>query len=150
MQVFTHPMVLMIPRDARALQPRSPAADAHDIAAALFGTLGYMQHRTAARTARTEEEDVTQALAEEKRKPENVMSLLHVGLIELEFGYGILPLVDASQEYTRLDRVVMIRRQCAMELGIIVLQDTPRDNIQLGTSQVMSSRSRAWRCPAGK
>lgn len=69
--------------------------------------------------------------SEEDRKPENVYSLLQVDPIELEFGYGIIPLVDTSQGGDLLDRVVMIRRQCAMELGLIVPVVRLRDNIQL-------------------
>ena len=56
--------------------------------------------------------------AEEIRQPENVTSLLQVDPIELEFGYGIIPLADVNQEARDLlDRVVMIRRQIALELG---------------------------------
>ncbi len=73
--------------------------------------------------------------AQEKRKPESVTSLLQVDPIELEFGYGIIPLVDSSQGGDLLDRVVMIRRQCAMDMGIIVPVIRLRDNIQLGTNQ---------------
>ncbi|MBO6283643.1 MAG: FHIPEP family type III secretion protein, partial [Pseudobutyrivibrio sp.] len=58
--------------------------------------------------------------AEEIRKPENVVSLLQVDPIELEFGYGIIPLADANQGGDLLDRVVMIRRQIALELGTVV------------------------------
>ena len=54
--------------------------------------------------------------AEEIRKPENVVSLLSVDPIELEFGYGIIPLADVNQGGDLLDRVVMIRRQIAIEL----------------------------------
>lgn len=68
---------------------------------------------------------------DEIRKPENVMSLLQVDPIELEFGYGILPLVDANQGGDLLDRLVMIRRQCALDLGIVVPVIRLRDNIQL-------------------
>lgn len=68
---------------------------------------------------------------EEIRKPENVMTLLQVDPIELEFGYGIIPLADASQGGDLLDRVVMIRRQCALDLGMIVPVIRLRDNIQL-------------------
>ena len=49
--------------------------------------------------------------AEEIRRPENVVSLLQVDPIELEFGYGIIPLADVNQGGDLLDRVVMIRRQ---------------------------------------
>ena len=69
--------------------------------------------------------------AEEIKKPENVVSLLHVDPIELEFGYGIIPLADASQGGDLLDRVVMIRRQLALELGMIVPVIRLRDNISL-------------------
>lgn len=69
--------------------------------------------------------------ANEIRKPENVVSLLQVDPIELEFGYGIIPLADINQGGDLLDRVVMIRRQIALELGTIVPIIRLRDNIQL-------------------
>ncbi len=73
--------------------------------------------------------------AEEIRRPENVVNLLQVDPIELEFGYGIIPLADASQGGDLLDRVVMIRRQIALELGTIVPIIRLRDNIQLNPNQ---------------
>ncbi len=75
--------------------------------------------------------DTEDEAAEEIRKPENVISLLHVDPIELEFGYGIIPLADVNQGGDLLDRVVMIRRQIALELGSIVPIVRLRDNIQL-------------------
>lgn len=78
----------------------------------------------------TEEQKV-----EEIRKPENVISLLQVDPIELEFGYGIIPLADVNQGGDLLDRVVMIRRQLALELGMIVPVIRLRDNIQLNPNQ---------------
>ncbi len=68
---------------------------------------------------------------EEVRSPESVVSLLHVDPIEFEFGYGLIPLADAKQGGDLLDRVIMIRRQCALELGIVVPVIRIRDNIQL-------------------
>jgi len=73
--------------------------------------------------------------AEEIRRPENVVSLLQVDPIELEFGYGIIPLADVNQGGDLLDRVVMIRRQIALELGAIVPIIRLRDNIQLSPNQ---------------
>ena len=83
------------------------------------------------------EEETTQAEeeAEEIRKPENVVSLLQVDPIELEFGYGIIPLADVNQGGDLLDRVVMIRRQIALELGTVVPIIRLRDNIQLNPNQ---------------
>jgi len=73
--------------------------------------------------------------AEEIRKPENVVALLSVDPIELEFGYGIIPLADVNQGGDLLDRVVMIRRQIALELGTVVPIIRLRDNIQLNPNQ---------------
>ena len=79
-----------------------------------------------------EEEEVQ---ADEVRRHENVNSLLQVDPIELEFGYGIIPLADVNQGGDLLDRVVMIRRQIALELGAVVPIIRLRDNIQLNPNQ---------------
>ena len=87
-------------------------------------------------TAQIEGEvDSEEAAAEEIRQPENVNSLLQVDPIELEFGYGIIPLADVNQGGDLLDRVVMIRRQIALELGTVVPIIRLRDNIQLNPNQ---------------
>ena len=87
-------------------------------------------------TARIEEEvNADEVAAEEIRQPENVNSLLQVDPIELEFGYGIIPLADVNQGGDLLDRVVMIRRQIAMELGTVAPIIRLRDNIQLNPNQ---------------
>ena len=81
------------------------------------------------------EADMDEVAAEEIRQPENVNSLLQVDPIELEFGYGIIPLADVNQGGDLLDRVVMIRRQVALELGMVVPIIRLRDNIQLNPNQ---------------
>ena len=87
-------------------------------------------------TAKIEAEvESEEAAAEEIRQPENVTSLLNVDPIELEFGYGIIPLADVNQGGDLLDRVVMIRRQIALELGTVVPIIRLRDNIQLNPNQ---------------
>ena len=82
-----------------------------------------------------EEAEKEETEAQEIRKPENVVSLLNVDPIELEFGYGIIPLADVNQGGDLLDRVVMIRRQIALELGAVVPIIRLRDNIQLNPNQ---------------
>ncbi|MBO6179668.1 MAG: flagellar biosynthesis protein FlhA [Selenomonadaceae bacterium] len=67
----------------------------------------------------------------EATKPENIVSLLQVDPMELEIGYSLIPLVDTGQGGDLLDRVVMIRRQCALELGLVVPTIRIRDNIQI-------------------
>ncbi|MCR2805028.1 flagellar biosynthesis protein FlhA [Paenibacillus soyae] len=82
---------------------------------------------------RQEQEDllVEEQQIEEVRSPESVISLLQVDPIEFEFGYGLIPLADTQQGGDLLDRIIMIRRQCALELGLVVPVIRIRDNIQL-------------------
>ena len=97
-----------------------------------------ISRRVDTKKAETEIEDEAreaQEEAQEIRKPENVVSLLNVDPIELEFGYGIIPLADVNQGGDLLDRVVMIRRQIALELGAVVPIIRLRDNIQLNPNQ---------------
>lgn len=79
----------------------------------------------------TEEDEQAQEEMEDIRKPENIIPLLQVDPIELEFGYGIIPLADPNQGGDLFDRLVMIRRQIALELGVVVPMIRLRDNIQL-------------------
>ena len=105
------------------------------ILAVALPIIGYVKNRNEKRKVEAEVKSEAEISASEKRKPENVTALLHVDLIEMEFGYGLISLVDASQGGDLLDRVVMIRRQCALDLGIIVPIVRLRDNIQLGTKE---------------
>ena len=104
-----------------------------------FGAAFILTGRKMSKTMKTdkveEEAAKEEEEAEEIRKPENVTSLLSVDPIELEFGYGIIPLADVSQGGDLLDRVVMIRRQIALELGTVVPIIRLRDNIQLNPNQ---------------
>lgn len=70
----------------------------------------------------------------ETKKPENVLSLVGIDPMELEIGYALIPLVDAQQGGDLLDRILLIRRQCAMELGFVVPVIRLRDNINLKPS----------------
>lgn len=97
--------------------------------------VGRTMDRSMAVEAIEEETSQMEEEAEEIRKPENVVSLLQVDPIELEFGYGIIPLADVNQGGDLLDRVVMIRRQIALELGTVVPIIRLRDNIQLNPNQ---------------
>ncbi|MGI5880156.1 MAG: flagellar biosynthesis protein FlhA [Syntrophomonadaceae bacterium] len=98
--------------------------------AALFGFM-YFVSRGAIGEEKEEEisEDIEEA--EHIRKPENVMELLQIEKMELELGYGLIPLVDSEQGGDLLDRIVMIRRQCAVDLGFVVPPIRIRDNMQL-------------------
>ena len=102
---------------------------------AAFLISGYSISKSIGEESIEEEVAAEESEAEEIRRPENVVSLLQVDPIELEFGYGIIPLADVNQGGDLLDRVVMIRRQIALELGTVVPIIRLRDNIQLNPNQ---------------
>jgi len=116
-----------------SLVPGLPTIPMWAIAVVLMIT-GYVINTRRQKAQVVDVHEVEEVAAEEKRKPESVTALLTVDPIELEFGYGIVPMVDVSQGGDLLDRVVMIRRQCALDMGIIVPSIRLRDNIQLGTN----------------
>jgi flagellar biosynthesis protein FlhA len=98
--------------------------------AILFGFLSFaFKTSTIDEVEDSDEEEIQEA--EEIKKAENVVELLQVEKMEMELGYGLIPLVDAEQGGDLLDRIVMIRRQCAVELGFIVPPIRIRDNMQL-------------------
>lgn len=72
---------------------------------------------------------------EESKKPENVLNLLNIDHMELELGYALIALVDVQQGGDLLDRIVLIRRQVASELGFIVPVIRVRDNMNLQPNQ---------------
>ncbi|BAB06157.1 flagellar biosynthesis protein FlhA [Halalkalibacterium halodurans] len=78
-----------------------------------------------------EEKEEASDESEDLKSPESVVNLLQIDPIEFEFGYGLIPLADTNQGGDLLDRVVMIRRQMALELGMVVPVIRIRDNIQL-------------------
>ncbi|MDR7080053.1 flagellar biosynthesis protein FlhA [Neobacillus niacini] len=77
----------------------------------------------------------TEQELDEVRKPENVFALLREDPIEFEFGIGLIMLADVNQGGDLLDRVVAIRRQIALDLGLVVPVIRIRDNIQLHHNQ---------------
>ncbi len=101
----------------------------------LFIVLAFAMRGKEQEKAIKEEVEEEEVQADEVRRHENVNSLLQVDPIELEFGYGIIPLADVNQGGDLLDRVVMIRRQIALELGAVVPIIRLRDNIQLNPNQ---------------
>ncbi|NLL08502.1 MAG: flagellar biosynthesis protein FlhA, partial [Firmicutes bacterium] len=103
--------------------------------AASFGALAAAMKRAEKGQELEEETVMEQQRLEEARKPESVVSLLQVDPIEMEIGYSLIPLVDESQGGDLLDRISMIRRQCAIELGILVPVIRIRDNLQLNPDE---------------
>lgn len=134
-QLFDSPKVLFISAGACVLLTPVLRQWSLLLMAAALVYLGIIIRDRSEKVIKEEELKVEQQEVEEIRKPENVVSLLQVDPIELEFGYAIIPLADKNQGGDLLDRVVMIRRQLALELGVVVPVIRLRDNIQLSPNQ---------------
>lgn len=96
---------------------------------------GYRLSNVANREKMELVESEEQVATDDMRKPENIVNLLTIDPIEFEFGYGLIPLADTNQGGDLLDRVVMIRRQLALELGLVIPVVRIRDNIQLAPNE---------------
>jgi len=73
----------------------------------------------------------------ERPEEERIEDYLQVDPLELEIGYNLIPLVDAEQGGDLLTRITHIRRECALELGILVPPIRIRDNIQLKPNEYL-------------
>ncbi|MFT8350717.1 flagellar biosynthesis protein FlhA [Clostridium saccharoperbutylacetonicum] len=101
-----------------------------------MGSLTYLLYKDAAvkemKEIVSEEEEIIQA---ERKEPENVMNLISVEPMEVEIGYGLIPLADEASGGDLLQRIASVRRQCAIEMGIVVQPIRIRDNLQLRTNE---------------
>jgi flagellar biosynthesis protein FlhA len=100
------------------------------IAAALGGS-AYLLDRSSKKEKVEEVESERTRELEEMKKPENVIGLVQVDPLEIELGYNLIPMVDAKQGGDLLDRILVIRRQCALELGFVIPPVRVRDNVQI-------------------
>ncbi len=136
-QLFSNPKVLFIACGVLlffAVVPGLPTLPFF-VLSTMMGSLGYILYQTARQQQDEEEAEQAQEEIEETKKPESVLSLLQVDQIELEIGYSLIPLVDQEQGGDMLERITMIRRQCALELGMVVPIIRIRDNLQLDPDQ---------------
>jgi flagellar biosynthesis protein FlhA len=128
-QLFSNPRVLTVAGGVMlffALIPGFPK-----IPFILLGTASLMAAYVGHQSQKEETKASAQTAASAKPREERVEDFLHVDPMELEIGYGLIPLVDAKQGGDLLDRITMIRRQLAGELGVIIPPIRIRDNIQL-------------------
>ncbi|MCA0983312.1 flagellar biosynthesis protein FlhA [Halobacillus yeomjeoni] len=96
---------------------------------------GYWLSREEPETEWEEPEETDETESDQMKSPENVVNLISMDPVEFEFGYALIPIADTSQGGDLLDRIVMIRRQLAIELGIVIPVVRIRDNIQLGPNE---------------
>ena len=132
-QIFRNPRIFFIASGVLllfALIPGLPGIPFFCLSL-LSGFIGYSLRKTAKAAEETTTVEKKDKQKEEVTKPENIISLLQVDPMELEIGYSLIPLVDTGQGGDLLERIVMIRRQCALELGLVVPTIRIRDNIQI-------------------
>ncbi|MDM8533105.1 flagellar biosynthesis protein FlhA [Clostridiaceae bacterium HSG29] len=139
-QLFNQPMVMFIISGVLLLLGFTPLPTFPFVILSVgFFYLGYL-FRSEIRKAVEEsegavEEEYQKDEGDKIKSPENILPLLEIDPIELEFGYGVIPLADPNQGGDLFDRLVMIRRQIALELGIVVPMIRLRDNIQLESNE---------------
>ena len=131
-QLFGKPEALYVTAGFMALLgvlPGLPIAPFWMIA----GGLGFMAVKRAGVLADQDEADAQPAPVAPASEPEP-SDLLLVDELELEIGYGLIPMVDPDQGGDLLDRISMLRRQLATEMGVVVPPVRIRDNVELGAN----------------
>jgi len=134
-QMFSRPKARMIAAGFLGLMafsglPKLPLF----IVGSSCGALAWVLTRSEQQSARVALAKESEKAAAAKKEPEKVEKLLDLDTMELEVGYGLVRLVDAAKGGDLLERISMIRRQVAVELGIIVPPVRIRDNMQLGAN----------------
>ncbi len=132
-QLFNNPRVFFIASGVLfmlAVIPGLPGVPFMTLSLITF-VIAYNLRKTATESVENSMVQQEEKEKEEIRKPENIISLLQVDPMELEIGYSLIPLVDTGQGGDLLERIVMIRRQCALEMGLVVPTIRIRDNIQI-------------------
>ncbi len=138
-QLLNYPRVLMgagIAIALLSLVPGFPKLQFIVVGLAIAG-LGYLASRVNLLPAQEESTPAADASAAPPPPtgPEAVLPLLKVDAIELEIGYGLMPLVDSSQGGDLLERIAGIRRQLATDLGFVMPSVRVRDNVRLRANQ---------------
>jgi flagellar biosynthesis protein FlhA len=134
-QLFGRPKAVFIAAGALllfALLPGLPTIP-FLMLAGLMGAVGYVSLRSAQEV----QPEKTTAVETPKEKQEQVEDFLHVDPIELEIGYALIPLVDDAQGGDLFQRISNIRKQVAMELGILIPPLRVRDNLQLDPNEYL-------------
>ncbi len=127
-QVTSRPTAMMLAAAFLCVLMLTPLPKPPLLAMAIgLGGLGFMLTRKLA----TDTKAVATKAAVKTKEPEKIESFLNMDALELEVGYGLIKLVDKKQGGDLLDRISNIRRQIAIELGLIVPPIRIRDNVQL-------------------
>ncbi len=137
-QVFNEPKALYVSATVVVLFGFVPGMPWY-----LFGPMGlglglfswFLQRSMKAKEA--EDEIIEEEVVEEPQGPPDMSEYLQVDALELEIGYSLISLVDENQKGDLLDRITSLRKQIALEIGIIVPPIRVRDNISLVPNQYL-------------
>lgn len=143
-QFFSQPQVLVIAGigiAAMALIPGAPAIQILTLAVMISG-LGLIIIRQAnVKVVVDETQQMTQLIQEESsevdfyRNIDNVYNIIGVEPIEMEFGYSLLPMVDEGSSGNFIDRIVIFRKQFAVDMGVVIPTVRLRDNGLINPNQ---------------
>ncbi|MFG0246045.1 MAG: flagellar biosynthesis protein FlhA [Phycisphaerales bacterium JB052] len=100
-----------------------------------LGAISYTMMRTTRGKAKQALDDEHELVQPGAPEPPPIEDLLKVDVLELEVGYGLVPLIDTSQGGDLLDRISAVRRQLAVELGLVMPPVRIRDNMQLAPGE---------------
>ncbi|WP_373481562.1 flagellar biosynthesis protein FlhA [Acetobacterium sp.] len=143
-QFLSQPQVLVIAGigiSAMALIPGAPALQILTLAIMLSGFGLLIIRRSNVKVVVDEVEQMTQLIQEESsevdfyRNIDNVYNIIGVEPIEMEFGYSLLPMVDEGSSGNFIDRIVIFRKQFAMDMGVVIPTVRLRDNGLINPNQ---------------
>jgi flagellar biosynthesis protein FlhA len=105
------------------------------ILGAIMAAAGYLVRDYQRTQAAEAAEAIEELEVEESQSVDSVVSMLRVDPLEVEVGYGLIPLVDDEHGGNLLNRITIMRRHIAMDLGIVVPMIRIRDNLALSANQ---------------
>lgn len=136
-QIFSQPKALMTTAGicgVLALIPGLPKLPFLLIAAGGYWLGSTMKQQATKQAAAKPAQDAAASAAHAPKAPESMTDLLSVDPIEIELGYGLIPLADPKQGGDLLERITAVRRQSAIDLGLLVPAIRVRDNMQLNAN----------------
>jgi flagellar biosynthesis protein FlhA len=143
-QFLSQPQVLVISGiviASMALIPGAPAFQILSLAVLLSGFGLLLIRRSNVKVVVDEAEQMTQLVQEESsevdfyRNIDNVYNVIGVEPIEMEFGYSLLPMVDEGSSGNFIDRIVIFRKQFAVDMGVVIPTVRLRDNGLINPNQ---------------
>ena len=132
-QLLSNPRVLFVVATVLATLGAVPGLPLFPffLLAVTIGGAGYLVRQRLRAEKQQQATEADEEHEDRAQSVDSVLSMLQVDPLEVEVGYGLIPLVDEEHGSSLLNRITIIRRQVAMDLGIVVPMIRIRDNLQL-------------------